>query len=175
MVNKIHVVNRVIKKIEIMKLSEVKKVLATVEEVTFQLPSNQGFVPAHFHITEVGLITKNFIDCGGTVREEKVINFQLWEAGDYDHRLKPIKLLRIIEKSEEIFSFEDLEIEVEYQRDTIGKFGLEFNGTTFQLTNKETACLAEDACGIPPAKQKKALADLGNEAASCCTPGGKCC
>lgn len=157
-----------------MKLSEVKKALLNVDAVVFQLPSNQGFVPEHFHITEVGLITKNFIDCGGTVREEKVINFQLWEAGDYDHRLEPSKLLRIIEKSEEIFKFEELEIEVEYQQETIGKYGLDFDGTNFLLTNKQTACLAEDACGIPPAKQKKALATLGVNAASC-TPGGKCC
>ncbi|TXI85551.1 MAG: hypothetical protein E6Q37_06090 [Crocinitomicaceae bacterium] len=157
-----------------MKLSEVKKALLNVDAVVFQLPSNQGFVPEHFHITEVGLITKNFIDCGGTVREEKVINFQLWEAGDYDHRLEPSKLLRIIEKSEELFKFEELEIEVEYQQETIGKYGLDFNGTNFLLTNKQTACLAEDACGIPPAKQKKALATLGVNAASC-TPGGKCC
>lgn len=157
-----------------MKLSEVKKALLNVDAVVFQLPSNQGFVPEHFHITEVGLITKNFIDCGGMVREEKVINFQLWEAGDYDHRLEPSKLLRIIEKSEEIFKFEELEIEVEYQQETIGKYGLDFDGTNFLLTNKQTACLAEDACGIPPAKQKKALATLGVNAASC-TPGGKCC
>ena len=27
-------------------------------------------VPAHFHVTEVGLITKHFIDCGGVVRKE---------------------------------------------------------------------------------------------------------
>lgn len=157
-----------------MKLSEVKKALLNVDAVVFQLPSNQGFVPEHFHITEVGLITKNFIDCGGTVRQEKVINFQLWEAGDYDHRLEPSKLLRIIEKSEELFKFEELEIEVEYQQETIGKYGLDFDGTNFLLTNKQTACLAEDACGIPPAKQKKALATLGVNAASC-TPGGKCC
>lgn len=157
-----------------MKLSEVKKALLNVDAVVFQLPSNQGFVPEHFHITEVGLITKNFIDCGGTVRQEKVINFQLWEAGDYDHRLEPSKLLRIIEKSEELFKFEELEIEVEYQQETIGKYGLDFDGTNFLLTNKQTACLAEDACGIPPAKQKKALAMLGVNTASC-TPGGKCC
>jgi hypothetical protein len=136
---------------------------------------NHSFVPAHFHITEVGLITKNFIDCGGTVRQEKVINFQLWEANDFDHRLAPNKLLGIIEKSEAIFNFDDLEIEVEYQTDTIGKFGLNFDGISFQLTNKETACLAEDACGIPASKQKVKLVDLGSSASACCTPGGGCC
>jgi hypothetical protein len=158
-----------------MNLSEVKEVLKNLEAVIFQLPNNKGFVPEHFHITEVGLITKNFIDCGGTVREEKVINFQLWEAADYEHRLAPSKLLAIIEKSEEIFKFKDLEIEVEYQSDTIGKYGLNFNGMFFQLTNKTTACLAQDACGIPAAKQKIKLSEIGGYSTASCTPGGGCC
>ncbi len=158
-----------------MKLSEVKDVLRNVSSVVFQLPNNKGFVPDHFHITEVGLVTKNFIDCGGTVREEKVINFQLWEAGDYDHRLAPAKLLGIIEKSEQIFQLADLEIEVEYQTETIGKFGLDYNGMCFLLTNKATACLAQDACGIPDAKQKVSLTQLGNNESNSCTPNGGCC
>ena len=70
-----------------MKLSEVKNQLSTLETVTFQLP-NGTFVPEHFHVTEVGLVTKNFIDCGGTVRNETVVNFQLWDANDFEHRLK---------------------------------------------------------------------------------------
>ena len=157
-----------------MKLSEVKEALKGIDSVKFQLPNLQ-FIPEHFHITEVGLITKNFIDCGGTVREEKVINFQLWEAGDYDHRLEPSKLLRIIEQSQEIFKFDDLEIEVEYQQNSIAKFGLEFNGFFFHLTNKQTACLAEDACGIPQEKLKVSLSELNSNSSSCCTPGGGCC
>jgi hypothetical protein len=34
---------------------------------------------------------KNFIDCGGKVRNETVVNFQLWNANDFEHRLKPKK------------------------------------------------------------------------------------
>lgn len=158
-----------------MKLSEIKNVLQNLDAVIFQLPNN-SFVPEHFHVTEVGVITKNFIDCGGTVREEKVVNFQLWEAGDYDHRLAPSKLLNIITLSEKVLAIDDsLEIEVEYQSDTIGKFGLAYNGIFFQLTNKQTACLAEDACGIPAEKQKVKLAEIGKDNGSCCTPGGGCC
>ncbi len=157
-----------------MKLSELKSALNKMDLLVFQLP-NHSFVPAHFHITEVGLITKNFIDCGGVVREEKVVNFQLWEANDFEHRLAPGKLIGIIEKSETIFNLNDLEIEVEYQAETIGKFGLDFDGISFQLTNKQTACLAEDACGIPPSKQKIKLVELVSNTAASCSPGGKCC
>jgi hypothetical protein len=114
-----------------MKLSEIKNHLKELNTIAFQLP-NGNLVPSHFHVTEVGKVTKDFIDCGGKVRNETVINFQLWEANDYDHRLHPEKLVNIIELSEKIFDFDDLEIEVEYQgKETIGKFGLDFNGQIF--------------------------------------------
>jgi len=158
-----------------MKLTEIKQVLKDLDTVIFQLP-NKSFVPEHFHVTEVGIVTKNFIDCGGKVREEKVINFQLWEAGDVDHRLAPAKLINIIELSERTLNIDpELEIEVEYQSDTIGKYGLNYNGTYFQLTSKLTACLAEDACGIPVEKQKIRLSEINTDPSSSCTPGGKCC
>ena len=157
-----------------MKLSEIKSILQTATAVNFQLP-NGTFVPEHFHVTEVGVITKNFIDCGGTVRNEKVANFQLWNANDTDHRLKPQKLINIIALSEKVLGIEDLEIEVEYQSDTIGKYGLEFNYNNFILTVKQTDCLATENCGVPTDKQKVSLSSLTNEKEACCTPGGKCC
>jgi hypothetical protein len=156
-----------------MKLSQVKNILKSVEAVNFVLADGTS-VPEHFHVTEVGLITKNFIDCGGTVRKETVVNFQLWDANDFEHRLKPQKLLNIIELSEKVLGIEDLEIEVEYQAQTIGKYDLDFNGKDFVLLNKKTACLAQDQCGIPAEKQKVRLSDMNNEP-SCCTPGGSCC
>jgi hypothetical protein len=124
-------------------------------------------------VTEVGQITKHFIDCGGTVRDEKTANFQLWEANDFDHRLAPQKLLDIINLSEKILGIEDLEIEVEYQDETISKYGLEFNGKEFVLVVKLTNCLAPDKCGIPSNKLKVNLADVKNQMT--CSPGGKCC
>lgn len=152
-----------------MILSEIKKHLKGLETIAFELP-NGDLVPAHFHVTEVGKISKHFIDCGGTVRTENVINFQLWNANDYNHRLHPEKLVHIIELSEKTLGLEDLEIEVEYQGDTIGKYALDFNGTNFLLVNKATACLAEEACGIP--KPKIRLSDLQQQT---CTPNSGCC
>lgn len=155
-----------------MKLSEVKNKLNQLETISFQLP-NGTLVPNHFHVTEVGKITKHFIDCGGTVRKEEVVNFQLWNANDYDHRLHPKKLVSIIELSEKVLNIEDLEIEVEYQADTIGKFGLDFDGTNFLLTTMKTDCLAKDSCGVPAEKPKLQLADISEE--PCCSPDGNCC
>jgi hypothetical protein len=157
-----------------MKLSQVKALLPTLDNVAFKL-ENGTFVPEHFHVTEVGIVTKQFIDCGGTIRNEKTVNFQLWNANDFDHRLKPAKLLSIIELSEKKLGIEDAEIEVEYQSDTIGKYALAFDGANFILQNKTTACLAEDKCGIPQEKQKVSLSDLSKTQPGICTPGGGCC
>lgn len=157
-----------------MKLSKIKEILPLLENVEFQL-KNGNFVPEHFHVTEVGQITKNFIDCGGVIRTEKVVNFQLWNADDSEHRLKPKKLLHIINLSEEKLGIEDLEIEVEYQSQTIGKYDLEFNGNHFVLVNKTTACLAQDACGISSEKQKKNLSELTSDSGNSCEPGSGCC
>ncbi len=157
-----------------MKRSDIKQHLNTATDVNFQL-ADGTFVPAHFHVTEVGQVTKHFIDCGGTVRNEKVINFQLWNANDTDHRLKPQKLLQIISLSEKILGIEDLEIEVEYQSGTIGKYELDFNGKNFVLITKQTNCLANDSCGIPSDKIKMNLVELDAKSNNTCTPGGKCC
>ncbi len=155
-----------------MKLSEIKNHLKNLDTIAFQLPNGE-LVPSHFHVTEVGKITKDFIDCGGKVRSESVINFQLWEENDYDHRLHPEKLVHIIELSEKIFKFDDLEIEVEYQgKETIGKYNLDFDGKNFLLTSKLTTCLAKEACGIPEQKPKVKLSEMQN---SCCDPTTGCC
>lgn len=156
-----------------MKLSEIKEILATAEGVNFKL-ENGKTVPEHFHVTEVGIITKDFVDCGGTVRHEKVANFQLWDANDYEHRLKAGKLLNIISLSEKVLGMEDLEIEVEYQEATIGKYDLAYDGQDFILLVKTTACLAMDKCGIPAEKQKIEVVNFAGGATTC-TPGGGCC
>lgn len=157
-----------------MTLEQIKEILPTLVNVEFQLEDGT-FVPEHFHVTEVGQINKKFIDCGGVIREEAVVNFQLWNADDYEHRLKPGKLLNIIKLSEEKLGIENNEIEVEYQSNTIGKYDLEFNGKVFILKSKTTACLAQDACGIPSEKLKKNLAELPVNNTNTCTPGGGCC
>ncbi len=157
-----------------MKLSEFKEKLEGLTLVPFHLPDGTS-VPVHFHITEVGHVQKRFIDCGGTTRLEDCVSFQLWEAEDYDHRLQAKKLMDIIQLSERTLNLPDEEIEVEYQGATIGKYGLAWNGSGFELTSTQTACLAEDSCGIPSSKQKINLVELSPSTNITCTPGGSCC
>jgi hypothetical protein len=155
-----------------MKLSEVKEALAGINELTFRLEDGTQ-VPAHFHVTEVGSVKRHFIDCGGTVRKDEAINFQLWSANDHDHRLAATKLLNVILLSEEKLGLTNTNVEVEYQTATIGTYGLEFDGKAFVLTNTQTDCLAKDACGIPEKKQKIAVEQ--SDQASCCDPASGCC
>ena len=155
-----------------MKLSEIKQILTAANSVNFFLPDGTA-VPEHFHVTEVGMVTKNFIDCGGKVRTERNVNFQLWNANDTEHRLKPGKLLSIIALSERKLGIEDLEIEVEYQSNTIGRYGLDFNGNDFMLTAKHTDCLAKENCGISP--ETIPVTKVLQTETSCCTPDGGCC
>ena len=156
-----------------MKLSEVKAALSKLDALYFELPDGSS-VPSHFHVTEIGEVVRRFVDCGGTLRKQTVINFQLFTATDYDHRLQASKLKDIIAISEKYLLLEDQEVEVEYQGDTIQRFGLEFNGERFLLTPKQTDCLAKEACGIPQEKPRLRLSELQAQA-NACEPGSGCC
>ncbi len=155
-----------------MTIEEIKIALTNLDSISFELP-NGDFVPGHFHVTEVGKINKDFIDCGGTRRSETLASFQLWEAGDVDHRLQPSKLINIIELSQKVLGIGNEEIEVEYQADTIGKYGLDFNGNHFTLVAKQTNCLAKDNCGVPENVAKSKMIEIAS--GSCCTPDSGCC
>lgn len=154
-----------------MNLNEFKVALATKSKLLFQLPNGE-IVPSHFHVTEVGKIQKTFIDCGGTKRVEERINFQLWTADDVDHSLHPDKLMKIVELAEKQLDLSNVEIEVEYQSNTIGKYGLEDGGEFFQLVATLTDCLAKDKCGVPEEKTRVSLSSLN---ANSCAPGSGCC
>lgn len=157
-----------------MRISELKSQLTDMSSVTFILPNGKN-IPSHFHITEVGLITKNFIDCGGEVHQEKSANIQIWVASDFEHRLKPNGFLTILDISKKILNDEDLEIEVEYQTDTIGKYGLTIKNGDFILTPTQTDCLAKDTCGVPINNTLLSPLKLAATKNSCCAPGGGCC
>jgi len=150
-----------------MRLQTFKSKLENMSQLKFKLENGEE-IPAHFHITEVGEISRKFIDCGGTLRENSKINFQLYVADDVDHRLAPSKLLGIVRKSERTLGLEDLEIEVEYQSGTIGKFELDSDGESFVLKSTYTDCLAKESCGIPEPVLTQ------NDSEPCCS-GSNCC
>ena len=161
------------KKHKIMNLSTFKEKLESLNEVNFVLPDGQS-VPAHFHITEIGQVQKHFIDCGGNIRQERIVNFQLFTADDYDHRLEVDKLCDIISLAEDKLGLADGSIEIEYQGETIEKYGLGFANGTFQLLSKKTDCLAKDKCGIAPSKTNVKLKNFRPKRSDC-VPESGCC
>lgn len=151
---------------EKLTLSQVEQALDGLDTLHFTLPDGKP-VPQHFHVTEVGLNTRHFIDCGGKVRKEERINFQLWTSVDYHHRLAVHKLKGILAKSKRALELADLPVEVEFQGETIGRYGLGFHKGDFHLIPLQTDCLAKEDCGIPAAVMQAAE--------NSCTPGSGCC
>ena len=157
-----------------MKLIELKEILNALEEINFT-QENGNLIPKHFHLTEVGEISRKFIDCGGVLRTEKKINLQLWVADDINHRLSPAKFLDILNSAQEQLSLDPSnEVELEYQSDTICKYGLTLNGKDLTFSNLSTNCLAPDKCGVPSQKIRTNMRDLETNL-SCCKPGTNCC
>ncbi len=149
-----------------MKVKDFKTALNSMQELKFTL--NDGVaVPNHIHVTEIGQIDKRFMDCGGTVRTESVVSIQLWEGEDFWHRLTPEKLGSVLDMAVTKLGIPNLEVEVEYQTSTIGKFGIELVNGQFMLTTKATNCLAQELCVLP-------LGD-SNSSSSKCAPNSGCC
>ena len=116
------------------------------------LPNGQP-VPAHFHITEVGKVHKDFIDCGGTVRSTTACVLQVWIANDLAHRLEADKLHRILELAMPILQTDQLDVEFEYEESTVALFTLKSARVSeseiqLQFGTKHTACLAPQLCVI---------------------------
>jgi hypothetical protein len=115
------------------------------------LPSGE-FVPDNFHITEVGRVHKQFIDCGGTRREALSCTLQVWVANDTDHRLNSTKLSQIMKVAAGLVN-DDMPVVVVYGSDTVANYPLGDvevtpKGLLLVLGAKPTACLAPEKCGV---------------------------
>jgi hypothetical protein len=137
-----------------MTVSEFRRALEANPGVRmhWMLP-DKSFVPAHYHITEVGKVRKDFIDCGGTVRSTAACVLQVWVADDVDHRLETEKLASIMRIAGPLLESEDLPVEVEYEDAVISQYpigGMEVtpSGLLFYLGTKHTACLAPEKCRV---------------------------
>jgi hypothetical protein len=135
------------------------------------LPTGE-FVPSHFHVTEVGRVQKDFIDCGGTVRSSVTCLLQLWVADDVEHRLHAGKLASILTMAQKLLGSEEWPVELEYEGEAVSQYPLadvEMTpaGGLLTLARKHTDCLAKDRCGVP--------ANAGAAAGAGCTPGAGCC
>jgi hypothetical protein len=152
-----------------MTVTELKSILEQNpgKKLRFVLPSNET-IPAHFHITEVGHVRKDFIDCGGTHRCTAACVLQAWiAANDEDHSLEAGKLAKILGLAGKVLPDFEMPVEVEFEAPYISQFPIETAEPTndaivFRLTTKHTDCLAKEQCGLESAD-------------SCCSPKSGCC
>jgi hypothetical protein len=133
--------------------------------VSFVLPDG-GRVPAHAHITEVGRIDREFLDCGGVLRRTSFCCLQAWVADDTDHRLSAGKLVTIIGRALEPLGLAALPVEVEYEDGLISQFPVVSvsagDVVVLHLGTKHTDCLAKEIClPVPGAAEGSCKPDSG--------------
>lgn len=158
-----------------MKLHELKTLLKDHAENYFQLRlPNGSAVPVSFHVTEVGKVTKTFIDCGGALREQTICQLQVWVGEDEEHRLAAGKAGAILDKAKSFLTDESLPVEIEYEDEVISQYTISHHeissgAVIFDLAHKHTDCLAKERCGITaPGK-----VDVP-KSSSCCAGSGCC-
>lgn len=118
--------------------------------ITLNLPDGST-APPHFHVTEVGHVSRSFIDCGGTSHRLDSCLLQIWVAHDYNHRLQAGKLARIIDLASAQFPSPDLPVEFEHEAPvltqlTIVSCEISPHSLAFTLAYKATDCLAKETC-----------------------------
>ena len=149
------------------------------------LPNGEAVAP-HFHITEVGHVVKNFMDCGGTRRSTESCLLQTWVHSDVDHRLETDKLAHILRIAGDVLPSLDLPVEIEHEAGVVSQYPVvsgSSDGQTLTLTTdlKHTACLAMDLCCAPatatttvatatPSAEKPRI-----KVGACCSPTSGCC
>ena len=150
-----------------MRVSELSQTLTDAPDATvrFRLPSGE-LAPAHAHVTEVARISKRFIDCGGTLREDSTCRLQTWVAEDYHHRLTAGKLAKILEKARLVLGDDDIDVDVEHDVGFVTQFPLqaarhEGAEVIMELQGRNTACLAPELCCPTPAQAE--LVGLGRK------------
>jgi hypothetical protein len=161
-----------------MKLSQFTNLLQSYPENQFRLVlPGDNIVPVSFHVTEVGHVTKKFIDCGGKLHTLQTCQLQVWLGEDTDHRLSAGKMAGVLNLAAAkgvLPVGEDLDVEIEYEDTVISQYTVASHTVTdsvvvLHLGSKHTDCLAKESC-CPPSLPMA----LGVVSAGCCGPSCDC-
>ena len=135
-----------------MTISALKAALSAAPALPLTVVWTDGeAIEPHFHVTEVGRVQKDFVDCGGTVRRLVTCLLQTWVGDDTDHRITAGKLLKAFEFAAPVLGNEDLPVELEYEtcnvvQLTVASVRQEADRLVLQLGHKHTDCLAKELC-----------------------------
>lgn len=144
------------------KVSAFKAALADAPDLPITVVWTDGeAIEPHFHVTEVGRVQKDFVDCGGTVRRMVTCLLQTWVGDDTDHRITGGKLLKAFAHAAPVLGSEDLPVELEYETCNVVQLVVasvrqEADRLVLQLGSKHTDCLAKELCLPSGNKEPKA-------------------
>jgi hypothetical protein len=123
------------------------------------LPDGQT-IPVHFHITEVGHVSKNFMDCGGTRRKTESCMLQTWVFLDLHHRLSSSKLANILRMAGDVLPSLDLPVEIEHEAGVVSQYpvtagsrpylDLDHKPQTHRLLGDGPVLRTRNPCGCRP-------------------------
>jgi Family of unknown function (DUF6428) len=132
----------------------------------FVLP-NGDYIPGHAHVTEVGHVVRNFIDCGGLAGREEKIVLQTHVCSDSDHRLRSDRLAKILRLGDRLVPSADLNVDVEYDCCVLAQYPIAEAQPRGQhldliLRRGRTQCRA---------RERREAETAGN----CCATSASCC
>ncbi len=116
--------------------------------IRFVLPDGD-YIPAHAHVTEVGHVVRNFIDCGGQTGQEEKVVLQTHVGSDTEHRLGSDRFAKILELSERVVPSDRLDVEVEYDCCVVAQYPiaearLDGEHLDLLLSRRRTQCRARE-------------------------------
>ena len=132
----------------------------------FVLPDGD-YIPAHAHVTEVGLAVRSFIDCGGlTGKEEKVV-LQTHVGNDTDHRLCSERFAKILQLGNRVIPNADLDVDLEYDCCVVAQYPIaearpDGEHLNLILRRGRTQCRARER------RERETATDCCATSAACC-------
>ncbi len=151
-----------------MRLLDLQSALAANPErfPRFVLPDGDC-IPAHAHVTEVGHVVRNFIDCGGlTGKEEKVV-LQTHVGNDTDHRLRSERFAKILQLGNRVIPNADLNVDVEYDCCVVAQYPI----AEAQPRGQYLDLILERARTQCRARERRQAETAGG----CCATSTSCC
>lgn len=145
-----------------MRLHELQKTLKLnpAKSPRFILPDG-GHIAVHAHVTEVGHVVRNFIDCGGNIGKEEKVLLQTHVGDDIEHRLKSDRLSNILQLGLRVLPTTELDVDVEYDCCVVAQYPilevkpkgeyldiiLQRGRTQCRARERREAALDEGCCG----------------------------
>ena len=146
------------------KVSALKAALAAAPDLPITVVWTDGDpIEPHFHVTEVGRVQKDFVDCGGTVRRLVTCLLQTWGETTRTIASLAANSSRRLPMRPRSSALKNLPVELEYENCNVVQLVVasvrqESDRLVLQLGSKHTDCLAKEVC----------LPGGNKDAKSCC-------